>query len=228
MTFYNKLTTLYYINIAYVYLIIDIFFPSIKIKSDYIIKKLLYAIHYIYRYDNDINYTNKKLAELIPRNIEMKKNLNHIINFINIITNISLFREEKDESQHNNFIEDAFTSCDNLFMEYSEHSTTSASSISSGSTNSSCNSDDDSNSTSEVTTSDDENSNVGDDNRDDNRDDTDDIKNNANEEENNITYDNNPADDEDKKFKEFLYKNKDFLIETCNKIENNLNNIINI
>jgi hypothetical protein len=163
--------------------VVDIFFPSNKIKSDYIIKKLLYAIHYIYKYDNDINYTNKKLAELIPNNIEKKKNLNHIINFINIITNISLFRESSAEKNKNEFIEDVFTSCDNLFMEYSEHSTSSRSSISSKSNcedNSSVGNDDDDE-------SDDDN------NEDDDSVDSEEI---YSEKVNNIsTEDNNPTDD---------------------------------
>jgi hypothetical protein len=220
--------------------VIDIFFPSIKIKSDYIIKKLLYAIHYIYKYDNDINYTNKKLAELIPNNIEKKKNLNHIINFINIVTNISLFRESSEEKNKNEFIEDVFTSCDNLFMEYSEHSASSRSSISSGSSissESSVSSESNCEDNSSVSNYDDS---VG----------SEEIYcekiNNISTEDNNpptnnnidkgyidenyiITDDNNHADDDDnsKVFKEFLYKNKDFLIDTCKNIENKLNDIQN-
>jgi hypothetical protein len=243
MTLYNKLTTLYYINIAYLYLIIDIFFPFIKINSDYIIKKLLYTIHYIDKYDDDINYTNKKLAELIPKHIEKKRNFDYIINFINIVTNISLFRENNDLKKNNEFIQDAFNVYDNLFMDYSEHSSdsrssmnscssmTSESSITDSDNSNDDNSDDDNSNddNSDDDNSDDDNSdndNSDDDNSDDDNVETATTSLDDSNTENNIMDDNNHIDDNDPKtFKDFLYKNKDFLIDTCNNIEDKLNNI---
>jgi len=223
MTLYNKLTTLYYINIAYLYLIIDIFFPCIKINSDYIIKKLLYTIHYIEKYDDDINYTNKKLAELIPKHIEKKRNFDYIINFINIVTNISLFRENNDLKKNNEFIQDAFNVYDNLFMDYSEHSSDSRSSMNSCSSMTSESSITDSDNSNDDN-SDDDNSN--DDNSDDDNVETATTSSDDSNTENNIMDDNNHIDDNDPKtFKDFLYKNKDFLIDTCNNIEDKLNNI---